>query len=198
MKEAFPIVDGCRLSAELQSLLRPSERRQDGRGHWHELPRFFYQIDSWEEARQAKLTPHFTLSELLAVDCREAGPLLRGFPHFAPCAVGVLARYLEEFRTRVGAPVFVSVNGGYRSPAHRYSSAAGPHQWATAADIYRIGDHWLDTEKSIERYAQIARSMGPEVYAKPFGHGDGETDDHLHFDLGFLRFVPRGMDEGSP
>ena len=143
MKEAFPIVDGCRLSAELQSLLRPSERRQDGRGHWHELPRFFYQIDSWEEARQAKLTPHFTLSELLAVDCREAGPLLRGFPHYAPCAVGVLARYLEEFRTRVGAPVFVSVNGGYRSPAHRYSSAAGPHQWATAADIYRIGDHWL-------------------------------------------------------
>ena len=69
----------------------------------------------------------------------------------------MLARYLEEFRARVEAPVMVAVNGGYRSPAHGASHALGPHAWAAAANIYRIGDTSLDGEKAIERFAQDRR-----------------------------------------
>jgi hypothetical protein len=113
-----------------------------------------------------------------------------------PCAVSLLARYLEEFRSRVEAPVCVSVNGGYRSPGHaRARNYASPHHWATAADIYRVGDNWIDNSKMIGRYAQIAESIGPEISARPFGYGPGETDDHLHVDIGFVTLVPHGCSE---
>jgi hypothetical protein len=106
--------------------------------------------------------------------------------------VAILARYLESLRQRVEAPVFVSVNGGYRSPAHRLSTGGrSPHYWAAAADIYRIGDTWLNDQASIEKYAKVAAGIGEEVYVKPFGHEAGHTDDHLHIDLGFVTLVPR-------
>jgi hypothetical protein len=187
---AFPVIDGTRLPEELRKLLRPGEALGEN-AKLPPLPRFFYEVDSWETARATKLTAHFTLAELMSVDCREAPELLRPYTHYVPCAISILARYLEEFRARVEAPVFVSVNGGYRSPAHRYSTRASPHLRGTAADIYRVGDTWLDQEKAIERYARIAESIGQEVFVKPFGHGTGETDDHLHLDLGFLHSVPR-------
>jgi hypothetical protein len=191
------IVDGLTLSAEHRALLRPGEAIADERGRLHRLPRFFYQVDSWEQARGTPLTAHFTLAELIAVDCREADLLLRKFPHFVPCAVSILARYLEEFRARVEAPVIVGVNGGYRSPAHRLTQNGSPHLWAAAADIYRIGDAWLDSEKTIERYARVAEGLGQEVFVKRFGHGEGETDDHLHLDLGHVHWVPRELGEGG-
>lgn len=189
------IVDGLTLSAEHRTLLRPGELVAVAEGESHVLPRFFYEIDSWEHAKQTQLTPHFTLSELITVDCHEADLLLHGFPHYVPCAVSVLARYLEDFRHRVDAPVYVAVNGGYRSPAHRLSTNPNPHLWATAVNLYRIGDTWLDSQKSIERYARVAEGIGHEIFVRPYGHEPGETDDHLHLDLGYLQCAPRGYTE---
>ncbi len=191
MIHLLKVVDGLALPEKHRKLLRPDEPVIDPQGRSHRLPRYFYEVTSWEQARATKLTVHFTLAELMAVDCREADLLLRQFPHYIPCAVSVLARYLEEFRERAEAPMMISVNGGYRSPAHRYSGTISPHLWATAADIYRIGDTWLDSEKSIDRYARIAESIGQEVFAMPYGCGTGETDDHLHVDIGYLSVVPR-------
>jgi hypothetical protein len=188
------IVDGQALSEEVRALLRPGEAIRGGDGEMHLLPRYFYEVPSWEAATSLKLTAHFTLAELMTVDCREAPRLLRVFPHYVPCAVSVLARYLEEFRARVEAPVSVAVNGGYRSPAHRLGGVS-PHLWGAAANLYRVGDQRLDDEKTIERFARVAAGIGQEVHAKPFGHGPGETDDHLHLDLGYLRLVPRGCPE---
>lgn len=192
MSGEMPVVDGRTLPKEVRDLLRPGETVAAQDGCLHVLPRFFYAVASWEAARQIRLTAHFTLAELISVDCREAPLLLQSFPHFVPCAVSVLARYLEELRARVEAPVMVAVNGGYRSPAHRGAGPLGPHAWGVAANIYRIGDTWLDGERSIERYGKVAAGIGQEVSVKPFGHGHGETDDHLHVDLGFLSLTPRG------
>jgi hypothetical protein len=191
------VVDGLTLSPEHRALLRPGEMLAVTADETHRLPRFFYEIESWQHAKETKLTPHFTLSELITVDCRETDLLLQAFPHYVPCAVTVLARYLEDFRAQVEGPVCVAVNGGYRSPAHRLSGRPSAHLWATAANIYRIGDTWLDSQKSIERYARLAESLGPEVFARPYGPAPGETDDHLHFDLGYLLSTPRGYSEGQ-
>lgn len=186
---ALPVVDGRELPEEVRALLRPGERVQDDAAA-AALPRFFYEVTSWKAAHETKLTVHFTLAELMTVDCRESSQLLHGFPHYVPCAVSVLARYLEEFRSRAEAPVFVAVNGGYRSPAHGFSKRPSPHLWAAAANIYRVGDTFLDSEKAIEKYTSIAQSIGQEVYVKPYGHKPGETDDHLHIDLGTLLVEP--------
>jgi hypothetical protein len=195
MSDPLAVVDGLTLPEEHRALLRPGEFFADGWGRTHRLPRFFYRVESWDQAKATKLTARFALSELMAVDCREAELLFRSFPHYVPCAVSILARYLEEFRSRVDAPVMIAVNGGYRSPAHGMSCVAGPHVWATAADIYRVGDVFLDSSKTVERFARVAESIGQEVSVKPFGHGPGETDDHLHFDLGYLHLVPRSFSE---
>jgi hypothetical protein len=189
------IVDGLTLSAAHRALLRPGENINDGRDDRHMLPRYFFQIESWEQARQTYLTAHFTVAELMSVDCREADLLLNTFPHYVPCAVALLARYLEEFRRHVESPVSVSVNGGYRSPSHRLTSSANPHLWGTAADIYRVGDTWLDHPKAIEKYGRVAQNIGQELTVLPFGHGPEQTDDHLHFDLGYTHFVPRRSGE---
>ncbi|HET6407714.1 MAG TPA: D-Ala-D-Ala carboxypeptidase family metallohydrolase [Chthoniobacteraceae bacterium] len=194
------VVDGLSLGPEHRRCLRPGEALTDSHGNTYPLPRFFYEVPTWAAAKELKLTPHFSLAELITVDCREASFLFRQSPLYVPCAVSVLARYLEEFRSRVDAPVYVSANGGYRSPSHQWDrmcpgAQASPHHWASAADIYRIGDTWLDSGKSIERHARIAASMGSEIFVRPFGAGQGHTDDHLHLDLGFLTLVPRGYCE---
>lgn len=184
------VIDGCTLSAEYRKLLRPGEEWKDGEGVARRLPRFYYVVESWKEAGATVLTDHFTLAELISVDCREAPLLLREFPHFIPSGVVVLARYLEAFRRKIDEPVFVSVNGGYRSPAHQRQRVASPHAWACGADIYRIGNSWMDSSKNVERYARLAESLGPEVRVKRFGHESGETDDHLHFDIGYVNLEP--------
>ena len=184
-------VDGLNLSAEHRAALRPGEAVTDEQGKVHHLPRFFFEVPSWEEAHSLRVATHFNLSELMTVDSREADLLLRTFPHHVPCAVLALARYLEDLRREVDAPVFISANGGYRSPAHRANRRTGAHSWGTAADIYRIGDTYLDDEKAIDRHGQIAASLGAEVFVRPYTPGD----DHLHVDLGFLTLVPRACSE---
>jgi len=194
----LPVVDGLRLPENLRALLRPDEPVADRFGRLHRLPRFFYEVRSWSQAQEMPLTAHVRLSELLIVDCREAPRLLEDFPHYVPCAVSMLARVLEDFRVRVGASVYISANGGYRSPVHRLSTVASPHQWAAAADIYRIGDTFLNTHTAIEKYAALARDMAPELNVLPYGHQPGESDDHLHLDLGYVHLIPSGCDESIP
>lgn len=193
----LPVVDGLRLPSELRALLRPDEMASDRLGHTHRLPRFFYEVRSWSQAKELMLTPHVRLSELLVVDCREAPRLLEEFPHYVPCAVSLLARTLEDLRAKVGAPVFIAANGGYRSPAHRLSTVVGPHQWAAAADVYRIGDTLLNHPSAVEKYAALAHELAPELNVLPYGHQPGETDDHLHLDLGYVHLVPGGCDEAT-
>jgi hypothetical protein len=184
-------VDGLSLSAEHRAALRPAEAVTDEHGTVHHLPRFFFEVPSWEEARSMRIAAHFTLSELITVDSREAELLLRTFPHYVPCAIVALARYLEDLRREVNAPVFISANGGYRSPSHRINHSVSLHSWGTAADIYRIGDTYLDDEKAIARYTEVAASLGAEVRVRPYK----EDDDHLQVDLGYLTIVPRECSE---
>jgi len=195
--ERLRAIDGLNLPGEYRALLRPGAAETDSRGNVHRLPRFFYEIDSWQQAHEIRFAPHFTLAELMLVDCREADLLLSQFPHYVPCAVILLAMFLEDFRREVGAPVFISANGGYRSPAHQIGGAKSIHAWGTAANIYRVGDTFLDDPKSIERYGAIASSLSQVVLVRPFGPGAGETDDHLHLDLGFVSLAPRECSEVS-
>ena len=190
-------IDGLNLPQEYRALLRPGEAETDFCGNAHHLPRFFYEINSWQEAHQVRLAPHFTLAELMLVDCREARLLLSQFPHYVPCAIVLLARLLEDFRREVDAPVFISANGGYRSPTHQIGGAKSIHAWGTAGNIYRVGDTFLSDAKSIEKYGAIATSLGPAVFVRPFGPRQGQTDDHLHIDLGFASLTPRECSEAS-
>ena len=193
--ELLHAVDGFDLPQEYRVLLRPGEAETDFQGNIHRLPRFFYEIRSWQDAHDIRLAPHFTLAELMLVDCREARLLLSQFPHYVPCAIVLLARFLEDFRREIDAPVFISANGGYRSPAHQIGGAKSIHAWGTAADIYRIGDIFLNDARSIEKFGSIAASLGPAVFVRPFGRERGKTDDHLHIDLGFVSLTPRECSE---
>jgi len=195
--ETLRAVDGLKLAEDYRALLRPGETETDLQGNVHRLPRFFYEIASWKEAHEIRLAQHFTLAELMLVDCREARLLLSQFPHYVPCAIVLLARLLEDFRREADAPVFISANGGYRSPAHQIGAAKSIHAWGTAANIYRIGDVFLSDTKSIEKYGTIASSLGSAVFVRPFGSRRGETDDHLHLDLGFVTLTPRECSEAG-
>src|SRR6266487_2311538 len=188
-------IDGLNLPEEYRALLRPGEMETDVRGNIHHLPRFFYEIGSWQEAQEIRLAPHFTLAELMLVDCREARLLLSQFPHYVSCAIALLARFLEDFRREADAPVFISANGGYRSPAHQIGGAKSIHAWGTAANIYRIGDTLLNDAKSIQKFGSIAASLSPAVFVQSCGSQLGQTHDHLHIDLGFVSLTPRGCSE---
>src|SRR4051812_7498582 len=192
MKESnLEAIDGLTLSDEYRRVLRPGEPVEGEDGIVHHLPRFFFSVPSWPEAREFRVAAHFKLSELMTVDSLEADFLLHQFPHYVPCAVVILARYLEDFRCEADSVVFVSANGGYRSPAHRRNRGKTTHNWATAVDIYRVGDTWLNDEKSIAKYADLARGLGPQVAVRPYVAGD----DHLHIDLGYFTVTPRDCSE---
>ena len=195
--ELLQAVDGFDLPQEYRVLLRPGEAETDFQGNIHRLPRFFYEIGSWQAAHEIRVAPHFTLAELMLVDCREGRLLLSQFPHYVPCAIVLLARFLEDLRREVDAPVFISANGGYRSPAHQIGGAKSIHAWGAAANIYRIGDIFLNDAKSIEKFGSIAASLSPAVFARPFGPERGQTDDHLHIDLGFVSLTPRECSEAG-
>src|SRR3954447_8137922 len=130
----LPIVDGLELPESVRSVLCPGEIVTDADGHGRRLPRFYYQISSWQEALDLDVTPHFKLWEFIGVDVREA-PLQRLFPRYVPCAVTSLAAHLELIREELGTYMHSAANGGYRSPSHRLSRSASTHCWATAANI---------------------------------------------------------------
>ena len=186
-------IDGRRLPKEYRDALAPGGMRCDAEGIEHRLPRFFYEIPSWDYAMAVRLTPNFGLWELVQTDVREA-PILQSFPRYIPCALPLLAFALEQFRSAVGNFVHIAANGGYRSPGHRLScGVASPHCWGTAVNIYKIGDSLIDNADAHAKYAEIARQSIPGVHIRPFGAARGEADDHLHLDLGYVVTVPHGI-----
>ena len=58
-----------------------------------------------------------------------------------------------------------------------------------------MGDTYLNTPSAIEKYGALARELAPEINVLPYGHLPGESDDHLHLDIGYVRLVPPGCDE---
>ena len=193
----LPVVDARTLGPSYQEALRPGQLVADDTGHRRRLPRFFYEVPSWEAAMDIRLAPHFRLAEFMGVDVREAEPM-RDFPRYVPCAISLLAGSLELFRREVGTYVHIAANGCYRSPAHALSVIISPHNWGMAADIYRIGDDFLNQRSTIERYAKIAEELLPSCWIRPIGSAPGHADDHLHIDLGYATLVPRdATGEGS-
>jgi len=65
MGEAFrfplPIVDGLRLEKTMRDVLLPDRHVHDDRGAMRRLPRYFYEIASWEHAMSVRLSPNFGL-----------------------------------------------------------------------------------------------------------------------------------------
>ena len=193
----FPlrVVDGLRLEKPLRDALLPDRVVIDDAGHERQLPRYFYEIPDREAAVSIRLTHHFGLNEFTLVDLKEA-ERLQQFPRYIPCAVRVLAFYLEQFRREAGASVHIPVNGGYRSPSHKLSLTATPHMWATAADIYRIGATILKGKETIEKYNAIAEDLSDDIHILPYGHVTGaNADDHIHFDLGYITVIPTEISE---
>jgi hypothetical protein len=183
------IVDGYRLDKPRREVLVPGGVLRDREGRARQLPRYFYEVESWNTALEHELAPHFHMWEFIHTDVREATPL-RFFPRYVPCAVVLTAALLERFRETVGEPVRIAANGGYRSPQHELTSHASTHCWASAVNIYRIGEEYLDTRDCIERYAEIARAALPSAWIRPVGEDRGFADDHLHIDFGYLVAVP--------
>ena len=193
--QLLKVVDAFDLDDELRSVLRPGEMIRDEQGRRHRLPRYFYEVESHEAAMTIKITQHFGLNEFTLVDLKEA-PRLQQFPRYVPCAVRLLAFYLEQFRAAVGASVHIAVNGGYRSPAHKLSTNATPHMWGTAADIYRIGTNILKTKELIEKFNEVAEDLSEDISVLPYGHTTGvNADDHVHLDLGYITLIPREISE---
>ena len=192
----LPIVDGLSLAEPHRLLLRPGEMMATHTGRLYRLPRFFYAVESSAVGMKTQLTPNFALWEFIDVDVREPA-LLRAYPRYVPCAVTILATAMEVFRRAVGAPVRIAANGGYRSPSHASSGSASPHCWGTAANIFQVGQEYIDTGERIGRYAEIACRSLAACWTRPFGTGLGEADDHLHLDLGYVTLVPRDVSEAA-
>jgi hypothetical protein len=188
------VVDAFDLEPELRALLRPNEMAMGKAGHQHRLPRYFYEVPSHERAREVRLTPHFGLNEFLLVDLKEA-PLIRSYPRYIPCAVRLLAFYLERLRELVGQQIHLAVNGGYRSPVHKLAVGITPHMWGTAADLFRVGPILLNAKDAIEKFNRIAEDLSDDLWVMPYGHEIGSADDHIHVDLGYISLVPREMTE---
>ena len=184
------VVDGRRLERKMRDVLKPGGVIPDAHGHAHALPRFFYEVPSWDVAVKLQLSEHFALWEFIHTDVHEA-EALQTFPRYVPCAITLLALSLEQFRGAVGEYVHVAANGGYRSPTHAMTLHATPHAWGSAVNIYKIGNTMLDERDVVEHYAEIAYKSMPGVYVRPFGNTQGFTDDHLHLDFGYVIAIPR-------
>jgi len=193
----LPIVDACQLPWRYRRLLQPGELMRTRSGEIHRLPRFFNEVTSAADAVSTQITSHFGLWEFMEVDLHEPEPL-RTYPRYVPCAVTALAAALEVLRLEIGAPIRIAANGGYRSPAHGGSLSGSPHCWATAANIYRIGSEYVDSEEKIARYAELASRLLAGCWVRPYGHDVGFADDHLHVDLGYGTLVPRQSSEAEP
>lgn len=189
-RSGMKIVDGLELPGPHRRVLRPGELVADPEGRLRRLPRFFYEVESREKARQTMMSPNFTLNEFLEVDVREA-EVLREYPRYIPLAVQVLIIPLQLLRDKLGAAIHIAVNGGFRSSAHLLSRHASPHSWGSAVNIYRIGDEMLDSQEKIEKFTQIASPLLPGVWIRPYGSSPGGALDHLHLDMGFVTVTPR-------
>lgn len=192
------IVSADDLEDEARACLKPGETVEDADGVARRLPTYFYEVPSWEAAKETRLAPNFGVWELIDVDVREAEKI-RLYPRYVPCALAVLAGHLQLLRNEVGRVVRIAANGGYRSPSHQLSQVPSAHCWGTAANIYRIGDDWMDSRERIEKYVDVARRTLPAAWVRPYGETPGFAFDHLHVDLGYFAVEPhssRGRDSG--
>ena len=170
--DPLKVIDGMRLPPRTRELLRPGERAKDRQGRAHVLPRFFLEIRSWEEAKKRQVTPHFTYSELMLVDCREADTLLNTFPHYVPCAVQVLAQYLERFREKVEAPVYVATNGGIARPRTAARPRRRPRTAGDAPPISIGSATFTSTMRRASRdTGESPRRLGPRLPRSPMAMG---------------------------
>lgn len=193
--QGLKVVDAFDLDDELRAILKPGEMIRDAQGRRHRLPRYFYEIPSHEAAMSTRLSAHFAMNEFILTDLKEASRLHQ-YPRYVPCAIRLLAFYLEQYRAACGASLHIAVNGGYRSPSHKLSHNATPHMWGTAADIYRIGSTILKTKDAIEKFNGIAEDLSEDINVLPYGHATGNNaDDHVHVDLGYVTLIPREISE---
>src|SRR5687767_5977140 len=65
------VVDAFTLSEQWRAILRPGESVTEPTGQLVVLPQYFYEVPTWEMAKETKLSEHFSLAELMLVDCRE-------------------------------------------------------------------------------------------------------------------------------
>jgi hypothetical protein len=184
------VVDARTLDYARRAALRPGELVRDDRGAMRRLPSLFYEVASWQAARETELAPNFGLWEFMDVDLHEPA-ILRTYPRYVPCAVLLLASMISAVRQQLRQPIWISANGGYRSPAHGRSRPGSTHCWGTAVNIYRVGDDRLDSQAAIERVASAAMRAVPAFWSRPYGVDRGFSDDHVHLDLGFATHVPR-------
>jgi hypothetical protein len=187
---SLPIIDARELDAARRAALKPGQLVRDGHGRVRRLPSLFYEVASWQIARETELAPNFGVWEFIDVDLHEAA-VVRGYPRYLPCTALLLASALSVLRQHLGRSLWISANGGYRSPSHAKTRGGSTHCWGTAANIYRVGDESLDTPGAIERVATATTRVAPALSARPSGEIAGGDDDHLHVDLGYSTFVPR-------
>ena len=191
------VVDAFDLDAELRSLLRPGrDGREDKQGRQHRLPRYFYEVPSHEAATDIRLTPHFGLNEFLLVDLKEA-PRLRNYPRYVPCAVRVLAFYLERLREAVGD---AAAHRGQRRLSLARAQALRRRDARTCGARPSTSTAWAPIvlrDQDADRDVQPrGRGRCPTtVYVMPYGHEIGKADDHIHLDLGYVTVVPREISE---
>jgi hypothetical protein len=69
--DGLRVVDGFALPDRHRALLRPAETMRGREGEMHVLPRFFFEVASWQQALATPLTPHFSLWEFMDVDLHE-------------------------------------------------------------------------------------------------------------------------------
>ncbi len=183
------VVTADDLEPRIREVLRPGGAVTDRAGISRRLPSYYYEVPSWEAALETRLAPNFGLWEFIDIDVREHRDM-RIYPRYVPCAITLLAAHLQVLRAELGREMRVAANGGYRSPAHRYSSPVTPHCWATGANIYRIGSDYLDSAERIETVIEVARRVLPGAWVRPYGDVPGYAFDHLHIDLGFVELEP--------
>src|SRR2546425_7683013 len=162
---SLPVVDARRLDAERRAALRPGELVVDERTVSRRLPCFFYEVASWQVARETQLAPNFGLWEFMEVDLHETA-ILRVYPRYIPCAVLFLAAVLSVLRQHVNQPMWISANGGDRSPSPTRARTAPTPSWGTAVDIYRVGGEGVGTRAGIEHGGGVATRPVPAPPAR--------------------------------
>jgi hypothetical protein len=192
MPDELEIVDGMSFSEELRSVYCPDQEMKDRDGNARKLPRYFYKVPEWDVALHTPLTAHFDLWEFMICDYKEH-PVAAKYPRYIPCAVTLIAAALEAVRAEFNSYVHIAANGGYRSPSHQLSTHASPHCWATAVNVYRIADEYLEDQDKIEKYKRVAERAVKGLWVRPYGSASGSTDDHLHLDLGYSLFLPSSI-----
>ena len=186
------IVDGLQLGASYQEILKPGETVIASNGMKHALPQYFYEVDSYETAKNTRLSVHFSMHEFLETDFKEVD-LLQDYPKYIPISITLTVAVLELFRKRVGTFIRIATNGGYRSPQHALNSYMSPHCWGTAVNIYRIGNQHLDSQDRIEKYSEMIRNVLPAVWVRPYGTEPGTVFDQLHIELGYTTVSPHSI-----